>query len=156
MRYFFYGSLTDPDVLAVVLGRRPRRMAPATLAGWRRLRVAGECYPLISPAPGEQVEGAIVDISPAEARRLAWYEGDDYEPRELGVTLPSGEIVPALVFLPKPDLAHAGEPWDPARWRREHKAALLEAAGRWMAFEARRPANSNAAWRAVRRRVRAR
>ena len=166
MRYFFYGSLTDPDVLALVLGRPRRRMIPATLEGWRCLRGAGECYPLISPAPGERVEGVVVDVSPAEARRLAWYEGDDYEPRELGVALASGESVgvalasgesvAALVFLPKPDLAHAGEPWDPVHWRREHKAALLEAAGRWMSFEGRRPANSDAAWRAARRGVRAR
>jgi hypothetical protein len=156
MRYFFYGSLTDLDVLTVVLGRRPRRLAPAALEGWRRLRVAGECYPLVSPAPGERVEGVIADISQAEARRLAWYEGDDYQLRELGVALASGETVAAQVFLPKPDLAHAGEPWDPARWRREHKAALLEAAGRWMAFEGRRPANSDAAWRAARPRARAR
>jgi hypothetical protein len=156
MRYFFYGSLTDPDVLAVVLGRRPRRLAAATLQGWRRLRVAGECYPLIAPAPGERVEGVVADVTAAEARRLAWYEGDDYEVRELDVELASGEAVAAQAFLPKPDLAHADEAWDSARWRRKHKPALLEAAKLWMGFERLRPANADAAWRATRRRAQAR
>jgi hypothetical protein len=134
MRYFFYGSLTDPDVLAIVLGRPRIDGVPAALRGWRRWRVAGACYPLISPAPGGCVEGVVLDASPAEARRLAWYEGEDYDLRELRPTLASGEPVAALVFLPKPDLAHADEPWDPTLWRREHKAALLEAAGRWMSL----------------------
>lgn len=149
MRYFFYGSLIDPDVRAVVLGRRRPDGAAATLKGWRRWRVAGESYPLISPAPGERVDGLVLDVAPAEARRLAWYEGEDYEPRELAVSLASGDNVSALVFVPKADLAHAGEPWDPAAWRRAHKPALLRAARRWMAYEERRPADLEAAWRAA-------
>src|SRR5690606_34715685 len=77
MRYFFYGSLADPDVLAAVLGRARVRAVPATLDGWRRWRVAGETYPLIAPAPGERVDGVAVEVTHAEARRLAWYEGED-------------------------------------------------------------------------------
>jgi hypothetical protein len=142
MRYFFYGSLTDPDVLAVVLGRPRIDGVPAVLRGWRRWRVSGACYPLISPAPGGCVEGVVLDASPAEAHRLAWYEGEDYDLRELRPTLASGEAVPALVFLPKPALAQADEPWDPSLWRREHKAALLEAAGRWMSLAGAQPASS--------------
>ena len=138
MRYFFYGSLADPDVLGLVLGRPRPRLAPASLAGWRRWRVAGACYPLIVPAPGETVAGAVADVSPAEARRLARYEGDDYILRALSVRLASGAPSTALVFLPRPDLAHAGEPWDPELWRRRDKAGLLEAARRWMT-ERRRP-----------------
>ncbi len=156
MRYFFYGSLTDPDVLALVLGRSRVDGVPASLDGWERRQVAGECYPLICPAPGARVEGVLLDISPAEARRLAWYEGDDYELRELSPTLASGETVAALVFLPRPDLAHAGEPWDPALWRRELTAALLEAAGRWMRLAGREPANSDLARRVMRPRRRSR
>lgn len=151
MRYFFYGSLTDPDVLAVVLGRPRARAVPARLAGWRRWRVAGECYPLIAPAPGEQVEGVLVEVGAAAARRLAWYEGDDYEPRALEVELADGARVSAQVFLPRPNLAHAGQPWEPAAWAREHKAALLEAARQWMSFEGRRAANLDGAWRPARR-----
>lgn len=148
MRYFFYGSLTDPDVLAAVLGRRPR-LAPAAIAGWRRLRVAGESYPLIIPAAGERVEGAVADVGPAGARRLAWYEGDDYSQVDLPVLLATGEEAAAGVFLPSAGLAHAGEPWDPIAWARTEKPALLEAARRWMAFEGRRPANLDNAWRAA-------
>lgn len=151
MRYFFYGSLTDPDVLALVLGRPRARAVPAVLRGWRRWRVAGEAYPLIAPAPGERVEGVAVDVAPAETRRLAWYEGDDYEPRELEVELAGGARAAAWVFVPKPNLAHAGELWDPAVWAREHKAELLAAARCWMAFEGRRPANLDVAWRVARR-----
>ena len=156
MRYFFYGSLTDPDVLALVLSGPRRRTAPAVLEGWRRLRVAGECYPLIVPCPADRVPGIVAEIAPVQARRLAWYEGEDYVLGELAVTLGSGVPVDASVFLPKPDLAHAGEPWDPLLWSREHKAALLEAVGRWMAFEGRRPANSDVGWRTARRSARAR
>lgn len=151
MRYFFYGSLTDPDVLAAVLGRRPR-LAPASLDGWRRLRVRGECYPLIVPAVGERVEGSVADVGPADARRLAWYEGDDYVQSELTVRLAGGEAATARVFTPKAELAHADEPWDPVAWARRDKPALVAAARRWMAFEGRKPANLDAAWRAARAR----
>ena len=151
MRYFFYGSLTDPDVLAAVLGRPRVRAVPAVLEGWRRWRVAGEDYPLIAPASGGRVEGILADVAPAEARRLAWYEGDDFAPRVLSVAPRSGEPLQALVFVPRPDLAHAGETWDPRVWARKRKEPLLAAARRWMAFEGRRPADLDAAWRAARR-----
>lgn len=148
MRYFFYGSLTDPDVLGVVLGRRPE-LASASLEGWRRLRVAGESYPLIVPAAGERVDGSVADMRPADARRLAWYEGDDYLQAGQTVRLATGGTARARLFLPKPELAHANEAWDAAAWARTEKPALLEAARRWMAFEARQPANLDAAWRAA-------
>lgn len=135
MRYFFYGSLMDADVRAAVLGRAPVCVEPATLIGWRRVKAAGASYPLLVEARLAAVAGAALDLSPADASRVAWYEGkDDYEPRELSVTLGSGRQANALVFLPRGGVAHDGEPWEPEVWARDDKPAVLDAARGWMAM----------------------
>ena len=57
MRFFFFGSLMDPAVASIVLGReiRAEQYAPATLVNFRCVRVAEETYPALVPALGETV-----------------------------------------------------------------------------------------------------
>ena len=52
MRFFFYGTLLDRDVTALVLGRRlpPQAFVPATLPGHSRWRVQGGSYPVVGAA----------------------------------------------------------------------------------------------------------
>ena len=54
MRYFFFGTLMDQDVLSVVLGRRPApgMIRSASLAGYRRFRARCESYPVLVAASG--------------------------------------------------------------------------------------------------------
>ncbi|MEE8559476.1 MAG: gamma-glutamylcyclotransferase family protein, partial [Alphaproteobacteria bacterium] len=78
MRYFFFGTLMDPDVRALVIGgpAPASRIEPATLAGFRRVHVAGRSYPmLISDALG-RVEGCLVRGLDGRARaRIGQFEG---------------------------------------------------------------------------------
>ena len=54
MRFFFYGTLRDRDVMALVLGRRlpPAAFAPASLPGHARRRAKGASYPIVVRDPG--------------------------------------------------------------------------------------------------------
>src|SRR6202040_1632036 len=62
MRFFFYGTLLDRDVTALVLGRRLPASAfvPAILPGWSRWRVQGSSYPISVPDRKGVISGAIV------------------------------------------------------------------------------------------------
>src|SRR6516165_9135039 len=81
MRFFFYGTLLDPDVTALVLGRRlpPATFVPAVLPGYSRWRVQGGSYPISVPDRKGFVSGAIVrGLSTRDVARLAAYEGPGY------------------------------------------------------------------------------
>lgn len=81
MRLFFYGTLLDSDVQVAVLGRAlaPPDLTPAVLRHFRRVYIAGRCYPMVVPHRGGLVEGAVADrLSPDDLARIARYEGADY------------------------------------------------------------------------------
>ena len=81
MRLFFYGTLLDGDVQAAVLGRplADRDLMPAVLRHFRRVYIAGRCYPMVVPHRGGLVEGAVAErLSPDDLARIAAYEGSDY------------------------------------------------------------------------------
>ena len=76
--YFFYGTLIDKDVRAVVLGRAAEDVTTIedTLPGWRRVFMAGKTYPVVVPSPGHTVDGVRVEIPGAHVRqRLTYFEG---------------------------------------------------------------------------------
>ncbi len=132
--YFFFGTLMDEDVLALVLGRIPPdlRSEPARLDGYRRLRVKGESYPTLRPAADARVDGLLVrDLSQREVNRVAFYEGEEYRLLNLPVTRPDGVSEPALIFAADHGLETDGE-WDLARWRETEKPGLLIAARAFM------------------------
>ena len=151
MRYFFFGSLRDADVLGLVLGRRlpPARLRPARLKGFRLLRVRGESYPMLAAASARTVRGALVHgLTGADAKRLAFFEGEEYETAPLMVVLGARRRVRALVFRARSGLAGDGRAWSFAAWRRNAKRAFLPLARLWMAFYRHAdPASAEALWR---------
>ena len=135
MRFFFYGTLIDPDVRRVVLGpHAPRRVEPARLQGWRRAAVPGRTYPVIVIDAGAHVDGVLVHgLGTAARRRLERYEDADlYALLRIGVLAGGRRRFPALVFAAK-SAGRAGgwgtrkviETWDFAAWRRRDKQRLL-------------------------------
>ena len=151
--YFFFGTLMDLDVLAIVLDRAAvgiEREA-ARLDGYRRHRVHGESYPILRPAAGGAVDGLLVpNLSPAEAARVAFYEGEEYRPVPLMVASAGGPR-DALVFVDDGGLSTGGE-WDFERWLREEKATLLAAAHAFMSHFGKLDGRdaADAEWRAAR------
>ncbi len=82
MRYFFYGSLMDPDALHVVLGRAvaPQELQPATMGGFRRVRVADETFPCLVADGSGEVSGVVFESeSESEQQRISFFEDFDYE-----------------------------------------------------------------------------
>lgn len=130
MRLFFYGTLTDPDILPMVLGYAPRKaqLTAGKISGFRRKIANKGTYPVLLPAPAGHVIGQIFrPRSRRDVLRLNMYEGADYVlRRRLAAALPAGQRVPVLVYLPKPGLLRATlADWSPRHWRRHHKSAFL-------------------------------
>ena len=102
MRFFFYGTLLDPEVRAQVLGdeARPVVLEAAVLRGWERYFEAGIPWPMIRRRDGVAVEGAVASgLTDAAGRLLDAYEGELYR-REAVVVECGGERLAALVYVP--------------------------------------------------------
>lgn len=138
MRFFFYGTLLDRDVTALVLGRRlpPQAFMPAILSGHARRKAKGASYPVVVPDPHGEVAGAVVGgLSPRDVACLAAYEGPGYRIVPLRVRA-QGTLVTVAVFEPLISrLQPSGDLWDLPLWQRHHKRAFVERLRR--AFSAR-------------------
>ena len=128
MRFFFYGSLLDEDVTALVIGRRlpPRAWVPASLSGFSRRRAKGVTYPVAIRDPKGIVEGAVVGgFSKLEVARLQAYEGPRYHTVPLKVRI-HGRVTTVSVFEPKEKAFQPvdGE-WSLTEWQQRYKRAFV-------------------------------
>ncbi|SJZ57221.1 Gamma-glutamyl cyclotransferase, AIG2-like [Enhydrobacter aerosaccus] len=128
MRFFFYGTLLDPDVTALVLGRRmaPGMFQRAILPGHARWRVQGGSYPIVVPDARAEVVGAVVSgLSQRDIERLARYEGPGYRIAPLKVKL-GGVTTVVSVFEPvKSRLQPSRDVWDLHQWQLQAKRAFI-------------------------------
>lgn len=128
MRFFFYGTLLDRDVTALVLGRRlpPAAFQRAILPGYARLRVKGGTYPIVVQDPRGRVAGAVVTgLSRKDVDRLARYEGPGYRIVPLDVKLYGGSASVSVFEPVKTRLQPTAEAWDLQLWQRRHKRAFI-------------------------------
>jgi CBS domain-containing protein len=127
-RFFFYGTLLDHDVMALVIGRRlpPSAFVPASLGGHARRRVKGASYPIVVRDPRGEVPGAVVGgLSARDVARLTAYEGPGY--RVVPLRVRSAEsMITVSVFEPvQSRLQPSGELWDLGLWQRRDKRAFV-------------------------------
>jgi hypothetical protein len=129
MRFFFYGTLLDRDVTALVLGRRlpPAAFVPAVLPGYSRWRVQGGSYPVSVPDRKGSVTGAMVGgLSARDVARLAAYEGAGYRIASLRARV-AGVLTPVSVFEPiVSKLRPTRRRWDVTLWQRQDKRVFVE------------------------------
>lgn len=128
MRFFFYGTLIDPDVRRLVLGRHaPAEVERAWLAGWRRVPIVGATYPAVIRDAQGSVDGVLVrGLDRAARDLLVRYEGDEYELIMVEVETDGGRHVAANLFVPRrPGFRHRRGMWDYADWSRRHKRRFL-------------------------------
>ncbi|MDJ0947196.1 MAG: gamma-glutamylcyclotransferase family protein [Kiloniellales bacterium] len=140
MRFFFFGSLRDHDILEVVIGRSfPRRPFPAGhLPDHRLERMAKETFPLLVAAPGAQAPGIVVEgLETADIERIHFFESVEYEPRLHTVELAAGGTLDCHLFAATPVAGVTGEYWHYDDWAARHKAKELREARLWMAFHGR-------------------
>lgn len=128
MRFFFYGTLLDPDVMALVIGRRlpPSAFVPARAKGRVRRRARGVSYPILVRDPGGEAEGMVVDgLTVRDVERLTAYEGPRYRIARLRVQVEGG-LRAVSVFEP---LESGFQPvdgaWSLALWQGRHKRAFI-------------------------------
>ena len=126
--FFFYGTLLDHDVMALVIGRRlpPSAFTPAILSGHSRRRAKGATYPVVIPDPGDEVQGMVVGgLTASDVARLSAYEGPGYRVADLKVWI-GGRLTTVSVFEPVvARLQPSNSPWDYALWRGRHKRPFV-------------------------------
>ena len=119
MNLFFYGTLLDPTVLEAKTGRcfARFRLIPASLDGYRRVRISKKPYPMLVAVPGEQVEGLLMrNVDGATRARLTRYEGSLYGLYRVVVSV-KGKRVPAMLFNARPTVRPSGVIWMPLSGR---------------------------------------
>ncbi len=143
MRLFFFGTLMDPEVRAIVMGRQlpADAVEPAVVQGFRRVFVAGRHYPMLLAHASGWVDGTLVSGLDAETvHRLQVYEGWEYTLTPLRVRTASGQTVLAQVFMCPPHVAADRRPWKLTEWQRRHKRGFLPRAELLMRRHGQRPA----------------
>ncbi len=124
MRFFFYGTLLDRDVMALVLGRRlpPQAFQPAFLPGHARRCVKGASYPIVVRDPVGEVAGMVVSgLSVRDVARLSAYEGPRYRIAPLRVRV-DGRLATVSVFEPVENrFQPTGGDWALAVWQQRYK-----------------------------------
>jgi len=128
MRLFFYGTLLDADVRKLVLGPDAGAviLTPARLDGWQRRKARGKSYPVIQPAPGQSVEGAVTGaLAPRVVAKLTAYEGPGYALVPCRAALADHTDVAAHVYEPNERLPADEAGWDLAAWQARDKAPFL-------------------------------
>jgi hypothetical protein len=128
MRLFFFGTLMDPDLFALVIGRPLAGFAtrPAALVGLQRRKVKGESYPILAPQPDGHVDGLLVEgFTDAEMDRIRFFESDDYTLQPVTVALADGSRTEAQIYASAGVLEDAGEPWHLEAWQATEKPRTL-------------------------------
>jgi hypothetical protein len=142
MRLFFYGTLLDADVQALVLGRSlaDDELVPAALRHFRRVYIAGRLYPMVLPHRGGAVDGAFTGtLSKDELARIALYEGSEYrlERRSVYPLAQTGATAaePVAVWLHRghPAIRPSTREWRLPAWQAKEKAVYLRDTRHWLA-----------------------
>ncbi len=157
MRFFFYGTLMDPDVCRAVLGdcAEALEIRPALLTGYRRVRANCGNYPVLVRRRGGFLPGLLVEGMTYEALlAIAHFEGQEYEPRRALIIDRNGRRVTAWLFLPNHPRLATDRSWDLHRWRNSGKHLLLRQLRRWnLSYGADRLQSPDVRWH-VRRQIR--
>jgi hypothetical protein len=135
MRFFFFGTLLDDEVLSIVVGRTvsAQEKRPAILPGHRRVKAQGVTYPIIVPSQTHEVAGLLVSsLSPAESKRLIEYEGANYDLVDRPVFC-AGREQQAQIFVPVKagGLVPLNEDWSFEEWSRLHRAGFIARLRQW-------------------------
>ncbi len=133
---FFFGTLMDADILAIILGRSlpASGREAAFLRGWRRVHVAGRPYPMLVSHPGGRVEGLLVHgLGERDCARLSYYEGWEYVTEPVTVRTLSGKTLATEMFTCSSGILADTHDWKPDVWQRKHKPAATAAAMEAMA-----------------------
>lgn len=135
MRFFFFGTLMDPDMRRLVVGRElpEEQIEPAVVEHFRRVHVAGRTYPMLLPHASGRVDGLVAHhLDPQAARRLMAYEGPEYHLVPITVADLRGHPLKAAAFLPDRGVQPDHRPWHLQTWQHRYKRLFLRRAAELM------------------------
>jgi len=123
---YTYGTLQLPQIMSQIVGR-PVLGRPARLTGFARFRIRDRVYPAIVASPGAEVGGVVYEgLAAEELVRLDDYEGPIYERRAVEIESAGVALAACTYVLRAEHVARlSSEPWDLARFEREHLASYL-------------------------------
>jgi hypothetical protein len=151
MRFFFYGTLLDPDIRRLVFPHLHRHLSfrPAELRGYWRVRAKDGPYPVLKPDPKGRVHGQIAEgLDLPALARAAHFEGATYHPAVRRLHVRDAGALRAWVFVPAaPRRQASGKPWNLETWQRSQKPQALRHTAYWMAeFRNRGLAGADISW----------
>jgi hypothetical protein len=124
---FVYGTLSDPDLLAAVIGRRvdARNILAAVAPGFRAVFYPQRIYPALVRAPGGRAAGfLILGLTPFERDVLDAFEGAEYL-REITPVVVDEEVHEADAYIPVIAIAADAPAWSLSTWQQNHKPHVL-------------------------------
>ncbi|MDF7807002.1 gamma-glutamylcyclotransferase [Pontiellaceae bacterium B12219] len=130
MNLFAYGTLMWPEVLEAVTGRRLAG-EKTVLAGYTRLRVKDQLYPVIIPSLDDAVEGVLYrNLTAKEFQALDAFEGEEYDRTAVCI---GG--TPAFVYVLSEDWKHIADsaPWNPEDFAADELAQFCSGYKGWKA-----------------------
>lgn len=129
---FLYGTLCDPELYQIVSGE-PFEAIAAELQDTAIHWVAGERFPIATPAPGTCARGVVVDPSPEARARLDFYElGFGYIVRILPVETEDGQVQ-ATMYVPESEWP-IGPLWSLCDWQARHGTLTRMSAREYMSL----------------------
>ncbi|MEO0426978.1 MAG: NUDIX domain-containing protein [Pseudomonadota bacterium] len=138
---FFFGTLRDPELLEVVLGRslRAGELRPARAWGVVAWQVADEAYPMLREEDGGIAEGALFfPAAEDEIEALRFYEEEEYELFPITVVAERSPF-DARYFGATEKLLPGTAAWCFESWRREERGVAIAAAEELMLLRGRVP-----------------
>lgn len=125
-RVFLFGTLLDPDLRRIVLGREIAGR-PAQLPDHAVEAAAGGDWPILVPRRGAYAEGLLVELDREAAARAAFYEAGSGYAAGPAVVDTAGERLAAEVYR-APDGTGSGRGWALATWQAARGALTRRAA----------------------------
>lgn len=128
----------DGDVRSCVLGNSSSQRIvtkPATIAGYRKVCLPHETYPVLVPDANRCAEGILLDgLDRRELDRIVFFEGEEYELSPCTAALADGSFIDALFFdegiMPRPQ----SKDWSFSFWVDQHKDYMLRQTAHYMSY----------------------
>lgn len=131
---FIYGTLRDPALLRVVLGKPPEQgsILKAELPGHETLSVKDDDFPMIREAAGALAPGLLLaGLGPGDLRRLDFFEGAYGYSRKPCQVSAGGKMVSSQAYFPHVPLVSDGK-WDFGKWLAKDRGLAAGAASEAM------------------------
>lgn len=124
---FVYGTLRDPDLLRLALGREvdAETILQATLGGYRAASMPGKVYPGLVLSHGMHTPGLILaGLNRFELQVLDAYEDDEYRRGPVAVETSRGAVA-AQAYWPALPLDPDAPDWTLEAWQGREKLRVL-------------------------------